>query len=358
MRLQVGRHTWHLGRVLLMLLSTLAPLLHDPVPVTSAAEGVILTFDPPALTLARGESQIVRLRLRTEEPISGIEVHLDFDATRLRVVNGDGHPLLSLELLNESPLPFILANRVDNTAGQIDYAAGRLERRGITGDFVLAELRLLAVKETEGTPATLRLAAIAEADSQEPVRTTLAATSGRSIPVTLQPLSVRIEPAVVRGRVGVRAAGSLPMRSSALSVQFSAPPVSSWPSPPPETRDATAQGDGTFTVIAPGAGTYDIAVRSPTSLRNVRRGVQVGIDRPGDAPLCFGDLAEGDANGDGQIGPADVAVVAGAFATSVGSAAFDARADFDRDRFVSVLDFSLLAFNYGLKGDQPATCAP
>ncbi len=342
----------------LALLLALAPLLHGPVRGASAAESVTLTFDPPVLTLARGQVQPVKLRLSTTEPLSGIEVHLDFDPVYLRVVNADGHPVSRLGQSEESPFPFVLANRVDNTAGQIDYASGRLERRGITGEFILAELRLLALKETEGTPATLGLADGSVSD-QERVRTTLAAASGRPIAASLQPLAVRIEPAVVRGRVGTRsAAASVPAAGTTLTVEFSVPPVPPWSGPPPDLRNTVMQRDGVFTVVAPGAGTYDIAVRSPTSLHSVRRGVVVGVDQPGSPPLCFGELAEGDANRDGQIGPADVAIVVGAFAAGAGTEAFNAQADFDHDGFVGVLDFSLLAFNYGLKGDQSATCGP
>lgn len=344
---------------LLALLLALAPLLRGAAPVATAAGGVTLTFDPPVLTLARGQVQTVKLRLSASEPVSGIEVHLDFDPAYLQVVNADGHPVSRLGQSEESSFPFVLVNRVDNTAGQIDYAAGRLERRGITGDFILAEFRLLALKETEGTPATVRLADGARTSDPERVRVTLAAVGGRAIAVSLQPVAVRIEPAVVRGRVGLRsAAAGVPAAETTLTVEFSVPPVPPWSGPPPALRSTVTQRDGVFTAVAPGAGTYDIAVYSPTSLRSVRRGVVVGVDQPGSPPLCFGELAEGDASGDGQIGPADVAMVVGAFAAGAGTEAFNVQADFDRDGFVGVLDFSLLAFNYGLRGDQPATCGP
>ncbi|MER3404697.1 MAG: hypothetical protein C4289_05625, partial [Chloroflexota bacterium] len=124
MRLQVGWHTRHLGRVLAALLVVLVPLLPGLAPV--AAAGVLLTFDPPVLTLARGQVQAVTLRLNATEPVSGIEIHLDFDPAYLRVVNADGHAVSRLGQIEQSPFPFLLANRVDNTTGQIDYAAGRL----------------------------------------------------------------------------------------------------------------------------------------------------------------------------------------------------------------------------------------
>jgi hypothetical protein len=358
MYLQVGWPARPLGRILAALLVVLVPFLHGPAPVASAA-GVLLTFDPPVLTLARGQAQAVTLRLNATEPVSGIEIHLDFDPGYLRVVNADGHAVSHLGQIEQSPFPFVLANRVDNTTGQIDYAAGRLERRGLTGDVVLVEFRLLALRETEGAPAALRLADGSPASDPERVRATLAAAGGRSIAVSVQPLLVRIDAAVVRGRVGVRgAATGVPAAGTALTVEFSVPSVPPWSGLPPERRNTATQGDGGFTAIAPGAGNYDIAVYSPTSLRSVRRGVMVGVDQPGSPPLCFGELAEGDANRDGQIGPADVAIVVGAFAASAGTEAFTAQADFDRDGFVGVLDFSLLAFNYGLSGDQLAACGP
>jgi hypothetical protein len=50
------------------------------------------------------------------------------------------------------------------------------------------------------------------------------------------------------------------------------------------------------------------------------------------------------------------AAVRAAFARRMSEAGYDARADFDRDRAVSLLDFSLLAGSYGLTG--PVQVAP
>ena len=55
----------------------------------------------------------------------------------------------------------------------------------------------------------------------------------------------------------------------------------------------------------------------------------------------------GDADGDGYVGSADFSILAGAYGSSVGDPAFDARADFDLDGYIGSSDFSILAGNYG-----------
>jgi len=55
----------------------------------------------------------------------------------------------------------------------------------------------------------------------------------------------------------------------------------------------------------------------------------------------------GDIDGDYYVGSADFSVLAGAYGSSIGDPAYDARADFDNDGYVGSSDFSILAGNYG-----------
>jgi len=55
----------------------------------------------------------------------------------------------------------------------------------------------------------------------------------------------------------------------------------------------------------------------------------------------------GDIDGDGYVGSSDFSVLAGAYGSSSGDPAYDARADFDNDGYIGSADFSILAGNYG-----------
>jgi len=55
----------------------------------------------------------------------------------------------------------------------------------------------------------------------------------------------------------------------------------------------------------------------------------------------------GDIDGDGYVGSSDFSVLAGAYGSSSGDPAYDARADIDGDGYVGSSDFSVLAGNYG-----------
>ena len=66
--------------------------------------------------------------------------------------------------------------------------------------------------------------------------------------------------------------------------------------------------------------------------------------------LSYSTFDEGDANGDDVVDATDYALLQASFGRARGEASFDARADFDRDGTVSILDFSLLTRSYSLRG--------
>lgn len=92
----------------------------------NATPGDTITFD---LMVAAGT-----------QPVSVVELYLDFDPTRLQVVDAVGLPVAAVES-DKDDLPDVLANTVDNAGGHIRYDAGRLQGNPPTGEFRVAVLR-------------------------------------------------------------------------------------------------------------------------------------------------------------------------------------------------------------------------
>ena len=96
----------------------------------------------------------------------------------------------------------------------------------------------------------------------------------------------------------------------------------------------------TYTSIM--SGTVDIAVRAPTSLTRIVRGVSLNSDVSG---LVF-NLINGDLNGDNVIDDADLLIVLFNFGTS------NAAVDLNGDGIVDDADLLLVLFNFGAVGDN------
>jgi len=96
---------------------------------------------------------------------------------------------------------------------------------------------------------------------------------------------------------------------------------------------------------------YDIRVKNPHTLRNVKRDVQVFAN----ISVDMGTLLEGDANNDNRIRISDFAILRSAYFTNEGDPGFDPRADFNEDNAIRISDFALLRSNYFATGDIEVT---
>jgi len=133
------------------------------------------------------------------------------------------------------------------------------------------------------------------------------------------------------------------------------PPDSSWSVPLTVTLDSTdyavtTDESGGFTLTGLAPGTYDIGVKNPHTLRNLKSDVTLAA---GTNPIDFGTLLEGDANDDNCVNILDFSLLATFF-----TPLFDERADFNEDGYVNISDFSLLAGNFGECGDIPVSGPP
>jgi hypothetical protein len=105
-------------------------------------------------------------------------------------------------------------------------------------------------------------------------------------------------------------------------------------------RTNAAGNFSTYTSIM--SGTVDIAVRAPTSLTRIIRGVSLNSDVSG---LVF-NLINGDLNGDNVIDDADLLVVLFNFGSN------DAATDLNGDGGVDDADLLIVLFNFGAVGDN------
>jgi hypothetical protein len=95
-------------------------------------------------------------------------------------------------------------------------------------------------------------------------------------------------------------------------------------------------------------GYYDLVVKPNGAVSRERNSVRFfrGIAKS----LTMGPFDEGDADGDDDVDATDLAILIPSYTRFAGHPGYDARADFNRDGTVSLLDFSLLAPTYHLAG--------
>lgn len=120
-------------------------------------------------------------------------------------------------------------------------------------------------------------------------------------------------------------------------------------SDPVEQGQARSDAQGVFYFYITDPGVYDIGVKPAHALE--QRKAQVTIVRGYNPDVSFGLFLEGDADDSNAVNAADYGVLAGAFWGS------DARADFNVDGLVDILDYSLLYTHYEQVGPRPAYLA-
>ncbi|MEL7234734.1 MAG: hypothetical protein AAGK74_09565, partial [Chloroflexota bacterium] len=109
---------------------------------------------------------------------------------------------------------------------------------------------------------------------------------------------------------------------------------------------------GEFVVSNVPVGTYNIAVNAETTLVSMLEGIDLAA---GDVTaLDFGELSEGDANGDNQVTLPDFSILSASYGLREGDTGYIPGADFTGDDYVSLRDFALLIENYGMEGEAPA----
>lgn len=115
-----------------------------------------------------------------------------------------------------------------------------------------------------------------------------------------------------------------------------------------DTKTVPLAADGSYTVIAPGSGQYDMATKVFNWLRQ-KRNVNMAS---GNVTAFHFSLLNGDSDDDNEVGIGDYSLISGAFGTSLGDTGYDPAADIDWDGEVGIGDYSLLSANFGMTGDE------
>jgi hypothetical protein len=162
------RPCWILtGLCVLLLLSACGP------------SGSSLDFSPASVSTSVGQSFTVALQANKINDLMAYEVHLGFDPDMLEVVFIEPGGFLEPD--------FIVQNDFDNAAGTLDYAAAQLGRPAVQGSGDLLKISFRA-RASGTTTVDFRFTPAA------PDGALLADIDGRSIPVSLGKVTVRISP--------------------------------------------------------------------------------------------------------------------------------------------------------------------
>jgi hypothetical protein len=302
-----------------------APIFLDPASSENICIGQTFTLD-------------IKTNVDGEQPVSGVQAFVDFDPTYLEV----------LSVTPGASLPTVLQNTYDNTAGTIDYSAGKLGAPFPTGEFTVATIEFEALAETSGTAVTFSFTG---------PRTTAVDLGGSPIPGIHGDATVEIVPGALVDISVVLQGGSRPPEGweVPITIRFFSPGADVMTDTPIyEFNLTTTKVDSTATCQCAGVmpGTYDITVKASNcpeceegncTLTNVKRSVVISTPS---TSLDMGTLLAGDANCSGIINISDFGILAVSYMCTVGAPCYDCRADFDCNGIINISDFGLLAVNY------------
>jgi hypothetical protein len=115
-------------------------MVHFVEPVVTrvaSSSTTVLAIDPSDAVVRSGDIVSVTVWVQTDGPVDGAAAYIDFSSTRLRLK----------ALAGGTALPDTIQGGYDNTAGTIDYAAGKLEGELPSSAFVLVTLTFEARSE-------------------------------------------------------------------------------------------------------------------------------------------------------------------------------------------------------------------
>lgn len=115
------------------------------------------------------------------------------------------------------------------------------------------------------------------------------------------------------------------------------------------SRSATLGPNGEFSISAPSPpGIYDIAIKYKHWLRRVTRVDLTNSDLSGVEIL----LVNGDTDWNNEVNLLDVALIYLAFGKALGDPGYRPEADMDHDYEITLVDFAIVATNFGMAGDE------
>jgi hypothetical protein len=291
---------------------------------------------------------VVWANVASTQQVSGVELFLDFDSSKLQVVSGStatGSPIKVTGITTYLNLE--LHNSADNSSGTVDYAAGSLGPFPV-GPFPVVRVRFKAVgvSNSTGTPITINLTGPRNSNVALGENVIKGEHSDAQVVVQLPRfkanvrLQGQLRPAPEGWQVPISVALFVPGTATSTS-----PPVSQCDTvatysdsglpdhPTTGTQAAEFECDGV-------AGIFDVVVDSTHTLPKLIRNVAIPSTQ---GTLHFGTLFEGDVDDSGLVDVLDFTRLVASFLECGGDDNFDVGADFDRNGCVRILDFTLLA---------------
>jgi len=143
--------------------------------VAKAQDAARVYLAPAEPALAAGETTTLAIRAAGATDLYGVELHLAYDPAVMKVLDADasraGVQLSPGDMLDPA-VGFMVANRADNQAGELDYALTLLApAEAVSGDGILV---------------SFEVEALAEGSSQLTLSAILASAEGISLPVTVE----------------------------------------------------------------------------------------------------------------------------------------------------------------------------
>jgi len=284
-----------------------------------------------------------------EQPVNAVELHLNFNRAKLRIVDEDGNP--ADQVIPGEDFSAVYTNVADNANGKIDFEAATAGGVELTGSFRVATLRFWAADKA---PLGATVDVVAAGDRQSRLL-----YGGTDIPYERNNGIVVISE-------GATILGDASMEGRPQGPRWAVPLHVTLHQPGEDTEVAgyfvDANNAGDFQVGGLELGTYDVKVKGNHTLRSVVRNVTLNA---GNNAVNFGTLVEGDANNDNIVDLLDAVAVQAAYGKSEGESGFDPNCDFDENGVVNIGDVSILNVNFGRMGDvvvgggsQAATDSP
>ncbi len=267
-------------------------------------------------------------------PVDGAAAFLNFDPTKLQVVDTAGTPTTSVYACGPMDPP--LHNSAGNTSGRIGYSAGKLSGSPPDGTFCLAQVYFRSVAGADATALGFNLVA--------PRRTNLT-SGGYSVLRWYQDGAVT---------VGSTLTVHLPMQGRPAppdtSLVITATGTLLDPGTGATVSSSTRRTDNTGTLVIDGVapGTYHLRVQGSHTISRKVTGLTVGTSG---ADVTAPALPEGDAADDNDVDILDFSKLRTSFGLCTGMPGYAEGTDFNQGGCTDIIDFSLLRGSFGQVGE-------
>lgn len=319
-------------RTIVLLLALVGMLLqtHSPVQAQSAIVDFVLSGLPSTANVNDTFTVTVQAQAGAQT-VNVAKAFLTFDPSILQVVSATDGAALDYPLQDFG----IAAVAFNNTAGTIDYEAGKLGG-SVSGTFTLFTVEFQAV----GTGAATIAFTSSETTAVDAGSEVLRSATGGAVTVSQAT-------AALTGTLTLQSwrgsSYNLPLTVNLYAVGATTPSYQFTPT-------AAGTGSASFTVSGIAPGVYEVAVKAGTHLQRVKT-VTVTA---GSNSTDFGVLLGGDASNDNKVNFVDFSVLTSTWELSQGDGSYDARANFNGDVTVDLLDFSIMSSNWNVDGEAPS----